>query len=356
MAIDLYEFVRTNKKVTIWATFFGLLFLVRQVFGLVFLTFLLCYLFNNAIVALERRFRLKRHFWTIALYLLFASAVTGVFLLALPRVVEESRVFINRLPQSVDTLHLYLDGLARKQPQIAPILEGVKETVTIKNLLGINREALVDFVMGSLNRITHYGTYFFLATLFSFLILFDFPHLKTRVLELRDTRFRDVYDETADSVARFALVVGSTFQAQILIAVVNTCLTALGLWLLKIETIALLSCIVFFAGLIPVWGTFISSVPILLLTFNDGGVGLAGKTLLMITVVHLVEAYVLNPNIVSALLKINPLLTLIILYLGHSLFGLWGVLLGVPVAVYIYRYIVMKPVDEDTNAPACAAP
>jgi predicted PurR-regulated permease PerM len=42
-------------------------------------------------------------------------------------------------------------------------------------------------------------------------------------------------------------------------------------------------------------------------------------------------------------LKINPLLTLIILYVGHSLFGLWGVLLGVPVAVYVYRYILMVP-------------
>jgi len=195
-----------------------------------------------------------------------------------------------------------------------------------------------------------------LATLFSFLILFDFPNLRACVLALRQTRFRAAYDETADSVAKFALVVGFTFQAQILIAVVNTLLTALGLWIFKMEPIVLLSSMVFFAGLIPVWGTFISSVPILLLAFNEGGHALAGKVVFMIVFVHVVEAYILNPNIVSAVLKINPLLTLIILYLGHTLFGLWGVLLGVPVAVYVYRYIIMRPMDVHTGDLAWEAP
>jgi predicted PurR-regulated permease PerM len=78
--------------------------------------------------------------------------------------------------------------------------------------------------------------------------------------------------------------------------------------------------------------------------------GLAGKAFIMIVFVHAVEAYILNPNIVSAVLKFNPLLTLIILYLGHTLFGLWEVLLDVPVEIYVYRYIIMKPAD-DTYGP-----
>lgn len=333
----------------IWVCFFGLLFLVRKVFGLVFLTFILCYIFNNIIVQLESRTRLKRRLWTVAVYLLFVAVVVGLFFLVLPHIVGEAKLFITKLPQSVDAVHLNLDQLAYKQPQMAPVIERFKEAVTIKNLLGINREALVDFVIGLLNRTLHFTTYFLLATLFSFLILLDFPNLRTRVYALRDTRFQDAYDETAGSVAQFALVVGYTFQAQILIAVLNTLLTALGLWFLQLETIALLASIVFFAGLIPVWGTFISSIPILLLSFNEGGMALAGKALIMIVFVHVVEAYILNPRILSAVLKINPLLTLIILYVGHSLFGLWGILLGVPVAVYVYRYILIKPISNDAD-------
>ncbi len=351
MPFDLYQFFRINKKVVIWATFFGLLFLVRKVFGLVFMTFILCYIFNNAIVQLERRLGLNRHFWTIFVYGLFAAVVTTLFFIGLPSIIAEAKLFFTQLPQSVDSFHLYLDRLARRQEQLAPALEGLKETVSIKNLLGLSREALLDFVVGFFNRIGHFATYFLLATLFSFLILFDFPHLRERVLALRETRFQDVYDETADSVAKYALAVGYTFQAQIGIAVLNTVLTTLGLVLLQIGTITLLASIVFFAGLIPVWGTFISSVPILLLAFNNGGIALGLKAAAMIAMVHIIEAYVLNPRIVSAVFKINPLLTLIILYLGHNLFGLWGILLGVPTAVYVYRYIILKPEEPGTDRP-----
>jgi predicted PurR-regulated permease PerM len=261
-------------------------------------------------------------------------------------IVTETKTFFTQLPNAIDGFYDYLDQAARKQPQLAPFLSGLKETISLKSLFGIPKEALVGFVVMFFNQITHFLTYLLLATLFSFLILFDFPNLRKRFLALRETRFQEAYDETADSVAKFALVVGYTFQAQILIAVINTLLTAMGLWLLKIEPIVLLTIIVFFAGLIPVWGTFISSVPIFLLASNSGGLPLALNVLLMIIIVHVVEAYILNPRIVSAVLKINPLITLIILYVGHTLFGLWGVLLGVPVAVYIYRYILMKPVEE----------
>ena len=347
--IDLYQFVRINKKVVIWSCFFGLLFLVRKVFVLVFLTFILCYIFNNIIMALERRTQVKRYLWTIAIYLLFISIVTGLFFLVLPHIIGETKLFFTQLPQSVDAVHLYLEGLAHRQPQMAPIIQHIKEAATIKNLLGINRDALVDFVVGFFNHTIHFTTYFLLSTLFSFLILLDFPRLKRGISALQNTRFKAAYDETANSVAQFALVVGYNFQAQILIAMLNTVLTSLGLWFLKLETVALLASIVFFAGLIPIWGTFISSIPILLLAFNEGGMGLAGKALLMISFVHMVEAYILNPRIVSAVFKINPLLTLIILYVGHSLFGLWGVLLGVPVSVYVYRYILMVPDRMNTN-------
>ncbi|MEE4608887.1 MAG: AI-2E family transporter [Desulfobacteraceae bacterium] len=351
MSFDLQHFFKINKKIVIWAAFFGLLFLVRKVFGLVFLTFILCYIFNNAIVSLERRLGFNRHFWTIFVYLLFVAVVTALFFIGLPSIIAETKLFFTQLPDSVDAFHNYLDRLTQRQHQLQPVLEGFKETVSIKNLLGISRDALLDFVVGFFNRIGHFGTYFLLATLFSFLILFDFPHLRERVLALRETRFRDVYDETADSVAKYALAVGYTFQAQIGIAILNTILTTIGIVILGIGAVTLLSSIVFFAGLIPVWGTFISSIPILLLAFNDGGLALGFKAAGMIVLVHIVEAYILNPRIVSAVFKINPLLTLIILYLGHSLFGMWGVLLGVPTAVYVYRHIILKPPNGAEQIP-----
>ena len=72
---------------------------------------------------------------------------------------------------------------------------------------------------------------------------------------------------------------------------------------------------------------------------NGGGMELGLWAVVMIIGIHMIETYVLNPRIVSSVMHINPVMTLIILYIAHSLIGMWGMLLGVPVAVYVYRKI-----------------
>ena len=37
-------------------------------------------------------------------------------------------------------------------------------------------------------------------------------------------------------------------------------------------------------------------------------------------------------------MELNPVLVLVILFISHHYFGLWGVLLGVPVAFYLFKY------------------
>ena len=288
----------------------------------------------------RRRLHLPRKFWTIIIYIIFVALVGTALAFVAPRLGQESTIFIKQVPQTLDKIHRYLDRMALEQPNIAPVIIRIRDSVSLEGMAGIDRDTALNFFLASFNQVTHYFSYLLLSTFFSFLILMDFQDLKTRTMALRDTRLREVYEETADSVVQFALVVGAAFQAQILIACVNTALTAIGLWGLGIHPIALLCFIVFFCGLIPVLGVFISSVPIMLLAFNTGGFPLMGGALVMIIVVHMVEAYVLNPKVFSEVFKINPVLTLMILYIGHRLFGLWGVLLGVPISVYIYRHTI----------------
>jgi len=116
-------------------------------------------------------------------------------------------------------------------------------------------------------------------------------------------------------------------------------LTAMCLYVLDIKAIALLCTIVFMCGLIPVLGMIISSVPIVLMAVNTGGMELGFWAIVMIIGIHMIETYILNPRIVSSIMRINPVMTLIILYIAHSVIGLWGMLLGVPIAVYMYRKI-----------------
>jgi predicted PurR-regulated permease PerM len=144
---------------------------------------------------------------------------------------------------------------------------------------------------------------------------------------------------------------GKSLSAQATIALFNTAFTAgiihyLGLG----EKAFFLSLIVLVCGLIPVAGVFISSLPICLMVLQDQGPGMVIVAILGIWIVHLIETYILNPKIWGHHLHINPVLVLIILTVSGKLFGVWGLILGLPLSKYIFGYAIQYHSAEEVEA------
>jgi predicted PurR-regulated permease PerM len=168
-----------------------------------------------------------------------------------------------------------------------------------------------------------------LALLFSFLILFDSVRLSDLMKSLHNSRLKDFYQETAQPVIRFGYVVGRAIQAQAMIACVNTFLTLIGLIILGIPSVTLLSLIVFVCSFIPVLGVIISTAPMVLVALNTGGLMLAIAIVGMITVIHIIEAYGLNP----------------LIYGKHEANRCWCLLFyRLPIIVLVCRMILSVPV------------
>ena len=337
MSFSIAKFAHTNKVILIWTAFGTLLYLFRDMFGLVFITFVMCFVTHGLTHRLHRAARLRRRFMVTIIYTLFLAAIIGFMFFLTPRLISETKNFADQLPHTLATIEVWIEGQFAGNETLAPVLERIKHELTIEQML---RKGL-NLGQKALEKSLHYVSWFFLGLLFSFLIMLDLPRLTRSVRELRFTRLSSVYEETADSVILFAKVVGENFRAQIMISALNTTLTAIGLKILGINGAVLLCTLVFVCGLIPVLGVFISSVPIVLMAVNTGGVTLGIWAAVMIIIIHMIEAYFLNPRIVSAVMHINPVMTLIILYIAHSLIGMWGMLLGVPISVYIYRQLIV---------------
>jgi predicted PurR-regulated permease PerM len=65
-----------------------------------------------------------------------------------------------------------------------------------------------------------------------------------------------------------------------------------------------------------------------------------GLVIFMVFGVHVVEAYVLNPAIYSAHLRLHPLLVLTVLVIAEHSLGVWGLLLAVPLTVFALDYCI----------------
>src|SRR5690606_30110496 len=91
-----------------------------------------------------------------------------------------------------------------------------------------------------------------IALLFSFLILVDLKRIKRGITQLKTSRIGDFYDEAAQPIARFGILVGRAIEAQAWIAVLNTTLTLIGLLLLDIPLVVMPSMIDFVRSFSPV--------------------------------------------------------------------------------------------------------
>lgn len=132
-------------------------------------------------------------------------------------------------------------------------------------------------------------------------------------------------------VERIDRSLAGVVRGQVTICVVNGVLTFIGLLIFKVKFALLLATIATVFSLIPIFGTIISSIPIVLLGLAQGWkIGLA--CLLWIIGIHALEAYFLNPKIMGTAARIHPVIVAFALIAGERTFGLNGALFAVPVA------------------------
>ena len=401
-AFSLNEFYQRNRRVVIWAILFGLLWLLRDFFGVVFLTFVLAIIAAPMAAFGVRKLRLPHWLALTLVYVLFLVVLVSFIRFVVPSVASEMNRMIENLPTTETRLIEMKNRLVERYPSFREPLAGFMRSALTDDVvatidrrlanerarLGIsdadidevleeggevpdtlaeywNRRdqlylnALVteqfqrvrEYAPAVINMLYRATATTLIALLFSFLILVDSNRIKRGITQLKTSRIGDFYDEAAQPIARFGILVGRAIEAQAWIAVLNTTLTLIGLLLLDIPLVAMLSMIVFVCSFIPVLGVFLSTTPIVLVALNAGGPALSLAAIGMVVAIHALEAYLLNPLIYGRHLRLNPVLTLIILYVGYHLFGLWGMLLGVPVARYFIHDVLGIPFKE-REAPA----
>lgn len=172
--------------------------------------------------------------------------------------------------------------------------------------------------------------------------------------------YREGYDELLSRVDRG---LSGVIRGQLLICLVNGILTFVGLVILDIKFSLLLAVVAGVLSLIPIFGTIISTIPIVLIGLMNGFLtGLAA--LGWILLIHFIEANILNPQIIGTSAHIHPVIVIFALLAGESTFGLVGALLAVPVASIVLelfkfardkiRAVDDAPPDEvatDTSLP-----
>jgi len=361
-------------RLTVWAILASILYILRSFFLLLFLTFVFAYIQSGSVNRLEKYIRI-RGLRVITVFVLLLTFLTAVGLFVFPKVRKQTEAFVSQFSTYIRKVDETIANLAARYPVLYNVIpelrdnednllqengngqepsekKGKSPTIAfLQELMGFGEIAegntkKIDQVLSILGgiggRFASVSSAFLLSLLFSFLIVFDLPRLSSNVTDLKNTKLGFIYDEVAENIFNFSQVLGQALEAQFYISLINTFMTAIGIYILGMGTnVAFLSVIVFFCSFIPVAGVFVSSVPICLIALQtSGGLQTLFLAVVMIIAVHLIEGYILNPKIYGARMRINPVIVLIILTVSGKLFHFWGLILGVPVCTYFFGHAI----------------
>jgi predicted PurR-regulated permease PerM len=126
-------------------------------------------------------------------------------------------------------------------------------------------------------------------------------------------------------------VVGGYVRGTLTMALIVGTLVGVGMGVLQVRYALLLGILAFFMEFVPVLGVIISGTVCVIIALFQGPI-LALFVLGYFVVVHVIEGDVIGPRIMARAVGIHPAVALLALVAGSELFGIWGALLGAPIA------------------------
>ena len=100
---------------------------------------------------------------------------------------------------------------------------------------------------------------------------------------------------------------------------------------------------VFIFSFIPVLGAILSSVPIALIIYNIDWFNGVIAVIIMVSIIHIIEAYILNPRFISEEVELPISLTFLILLIWEHLFGAIWLIVSVP--IFYITVEILKDID-----------
>ena len=217
-------------------------------------------------------------------------------------------------------------------------------------LVRSNIPRLTTWLTALINNVIGFGLDAMLSLMFSAMIVWEIPRLRRSIIRVNGTRAEPVFLEIAPGVQQLGIVVGMAFSAQILIASLNSAFTFVAITFLGLPSPLFLALLVLVCSLVPFVGVIIAAVPIIIVALQAGGAQMGLYTALAMFCIHELEAWFLGPKILGDVLNLNPIVVILVLFVGQQLFGVWGLLLAVPVTVFLVNDVFLRPARS--TAPA----
>ncbi|MEI5995220.1 AI-2E family transporter [Candidatus Enterococcus mansonii] len=342
--MTIYEKFLQNERLRrffVLASIILVLYLARSMITMILLTFIFTFLALHFVKFIQRFAKIPSFILVVVTY----SLIVFLIYLAITKYVP---VLIHQSVQMYTSVVRFYQNPTDDHNQLLTIINSYIEKSNLMAQIQNGASLILRYIqdIGSLG----------LSFVLSFILSFFFMIEKKQMAEFSklflksdfDWFFQDIYFFADKFVNTFGVVM----EAQFFIAVVNTGITTLCLALIGFSQLPSLAIMIFILSLIPVAGVIISCIPLSFIAYSQGGINDVIYILLVIIVVHLFESYVLNPKFMSSKTDLPIFYTFVILLISERLFGVWGLIVGIPIFTFFLDILKVKPIQPLKKIPA----
>ncbi len=340
--MEKIDFKELAARIFCFSALALLIFLFFKYILVVLVPFLIAWAISMPIYPLactfSKRTGLPRKLCSFILFLIFLSLILLLLFLIFSKLFSELTRLWNIFINDGDKIVIYFGDLfdsALDLPFLRKlegsgfregVIEGINQFVIKMRdaLIGKFGEAIPNFALIIAKKLPHaiFVTLVSVIACFYFAMDIDLVHnfIKSYLPEKAQVKI-SVFK------ARMLSALKNYFRAYIIIFAITFSELLVGFLILKVNYALLLALLVALVDILPIFGTGTVLVP-------WAGIALIGKNyylgfgLLILYATITVVRQALEPKIVGKSMGLHPLITLIGMYLGFRIFGVWGLILS----------------------------
>lgn len=295
----------------------------------IILAFIAYYLLNPIVNLLER-LKIKRIWGIIIIILAFLGMVTGLAIVTVPAIQSQISELIKNFPGYIETVSNGFQSFISNS-----ILEQYYEEARswldtnlgeIPDKIGGYISSGIEGLAGFANALTTIIVSLVTFPFVLFFLLKDAEGFKTYLLKLFPKRFRK---DTVEILDNMDAQVGSYIRGQIFVALCIGALLYVGYLVIGLKYAIILAMIAAVTSVVPYLGPIIAIAPAIIIAIVTSPWMLL-KLAIVWAIVQFLEGNFISPNVMGKTMKTHPLTIMFVLLVAGKLFGLMGVILGIP--------------------------
>lgn len=320
---------------------------IWQFVGIVGLPILLAgilFYFLNPIVDFVERRGVKRVYSIVLLFIMIATLLVLGVAVIIPNIHNQFLSFVSNFPSYGDTINGMINKLDNHHMlgELSRQLENVGDDI-IKALGETLKNISKSTVQGIGSLVDTVATIFVAIVtmpIILFYLLRDGKELVPYFMKFLPTKWRK---STLEVLTEMNNQVSSYIRGQLTVAAAVAIIFMVGFSAIKLDYAVVLGITAGLLNLIPYLGSFLAMIPAVFIALASGSFMLV-KLAIVFVIEQTIEGRFISPLVLGSKLAIHPVTILIVLLTSGKLFGVVGVILGIP--CYAAAKVVITHVFE----------